>query len=289
MLSSYGNVNGERTYYNLVNLAGVLDIGCKIFKGADNALNNKPAVFTDYHGKNGLCGLELPGGRYPPPQFQSVNMSMAANLEGVYELAKEFGDIKYIAVGPLTNLAALFEAFPDCADYVSELIIMGGGFKVSNVANGAEYNFSMDADAVKKVLSTPVKKIIAPLDMTHKLAFSLEEIEDIVGMSRETSKKSACVEAFEIFAELFYLNYETAVKHYEAGAIIHDAATLAYLLDPGKCELREYKISSDEYGAIQKAEKAEKDEAGCWAWIIENIDRAFVKNMLKETFGRLKV
>jgi inosine-uridine nucleoside N-ribohydrolase len=145
----------------------------------------------------------------------------------------------------------------------------------------------MDAEAVKKVLESPMKKIIAPLDMTHQTALSLEEIEEIAGISREKSKKSAHDNAFAVFTELFYLNYETAVKNGEPGAIIHDAATLAYLLDINKrekwekCELREHKISSDGYGAVKK------DSAGHSVLIIEKIEREFVKNMLKDTFGIL--
>lgn len=275
MLSSYGNVNGEQTYYNLINLANLLKIDCAVFKGASRALNGKPAVFTDYHGENGLCGLELPcamGGQITAVGHGSPTLQ---------QLIKEHGGIKYIAVGPLTNFAELLDAFPGCVSYIDELIMMGGGFAVSNVERGAEYNFSMDACAVKKVLTSPVKKILAPLDMTHQFALSLEEIEDITGISRETSQKSAYDNAFAVFAELFYLNYETSVKHGESGALIHDAATLAYLLDKNKCELREYKVISDGYGAVKK------DSAGYPVSVIEKIDREFMIETLKETFGRL--
>jgi inosine-uridine nucleoside N-ribohydrolase len=269
MISSYGNVNGEQTYINLTSLANLLKIDCGFFKGALKPLGDKTTVFTDYHGKNGLCGLEL-----PEAQRASVK-----NMYDMHELIKKHRDIKYIAVGPLTNAALLLEA--DCADYISEFIIMGGGFEISNVEHGAEYNFSKDAEAVKKVLSSPVRKVLAPLDATHQTVLDLEEIEDIIGISRETSKKSAYIDAFSVFAELFYLNYETSIKHGSSGAIIHDAATIAYLLDKNKCTLREYKISSDEYGAVKK------DSAGYPVLVIEKICKEFFKDMLKKTFETL--
>jgi len=167
-------------------------------------------------------------------------------------------------------------------NYISELVVMGGGFEVTNSPNGTEYNFSMDAEAVRKVLASPVKKIFAPLDMTHKLAFSLDEIDAIVGTNKN------------VFTELFYLNYETAVKHGESGAVIHDASTVAYLLDAydaysayrdkkdkWECEIREHNIVCDSYGAIRK------DSAGCPVKVIENINKDFMRGMLRETFNKL--
>lgn len=277
IISSYGNINGEQTYDNLIKLAALFQTDCKFFKGAFNPLSGKPAIFTDYHGKNGLCGLEIEN------TTEVYGDEFAKNPENMYKLIKKRGNIKYIAVGPLTNFAILLEKFPDCTDYINELIIMGGGFTISNVEHNAEYNFSMDAEAVKKVLELPMKKIIIPLDVTHELAFSLTEIEDIVGVSRKESKNLIYDNPFAVFAELFYLNYETAVKHGNFGAIIHDAATFAYLLDKNKCELREYNIISNEYGAVKK------DSGGELVYIIEKIDREFVRNMLKETFERLKL
>ena len=269
MVSSYGNVDGEQTYFNLINLAGLLKLECGFYKGMLAPLNGEPAIFTDYHGKNGLCGLEL----------KSVGSGVVLNLEKLYELIKKRGNIKYVAVGPLTNTALMLE---NCADYISELIIMGGGFEIFNTEHNTEYNFSMDAAAVKKVLESPVKKIIAPLDLTHQTSFDLCEIEDITGISREESKRLARDSAFAVFTELFYLNYEASVKYGEPGAIIHDAVTIAYLLDRNKCGLRECKISWDEYGAVKK------DSSGEPVLIIEKICREFFKEMMKETFSKLK-
>ena len=262
LISTYGNVDGEQTYSNLVNLAGILNINCEIIKGnlTPFGKDKDSLVYTDYHGKNGLCGLEL-------PTAPVGNGAPAVPLPSVYDMIKKHKPIKYIAIGPLTNISELLEKFPDSVNYIDELIIMGGGFDVSNMENDAEFNFSMDPVAVRKVLASPVKKVIAPLDMTHLLAFSLSDIEDITGANRD------------ILAKIFYLNYETSVKHGNQGAIIHDATTLAYLFDKSKCDLQSYKIISDEYGAVRK------HSDGYSVTVIEKIDREYIKNLLRGVFA----
>ena len=273
LVSTYGNVDGEQAYTNLLNLAGILNIAGDFLKGSLYPLGKYSFTPTDYHGKNGLCGLILPTARRERPAKDF--------LQNLYNIIKQYKNIKYIAIGPLTNLARLFDRFPDAADYIGELIIMGGGFEAANMPHNTEYNFNTDAAAVEKVLSSSGMKVIAPLDMTHKLAFSLEEIEYITSIKHELLTDDM-TDAFNALSSLFYLNYDAALKHGESGAIIHDATTLAYLYDNSKCDLREYQIRTDEYGAVSK------DEHSIRVFVIEKIDRDYIKNLLKETFNLLK-
>jgi len=257
-----------------MNLANLLKIDNNIIKGSLTPLDKEKdsLVFTDYHGKNGLCEIVL------PEMKREYNKDF---LEDIYDLLKKYKSVKYIVIGPLTNFAGLIDRFPDSVDYIDELIMMGGGFDVSNVEHNAEFNFSMDPAALNKVLASPVNKIIAPLDMTHQLAFSLTDIEDITGVKRELLSDDMS-KPFNVLANVFYLNYDTAVKHDEAGAIIHDATTLMYLLDKNKCDLRLYKMISDKYGAVTKYNN------GDYAVVIDKMDKYFVKEVLKEMFNSIK-
>lgn len=296
IISTYGNVDGEQTYNNLLNLAGLLKIDTHMIKGSLNPLKNKSFIPTDYHGSNGLCGLTL-------PFIQNVQVTDAKRepyngdfVRELYDIIKEREKIKYIAIGPLTNLALLLDRFPDSADYIDEAVIMGGGFKVSNMPHNTEYNFSMDPVAVRKVIENScVDKKIAPLDMTHEMTFSLADIEDITGVKRELlfndmndndTADMSC--PFNVLAKLFYLNYDTSIKHNEPGALIHDANTLAYLIDKSKCGLHQYKILPDEYGALTKNTDGDGDGIGHYAFVIEKMNRDFVKNLLTETFKAIK-
>ena len=279
-ISSYGNVDGEQTYSNLVNLANLLKIDCNILKGSLNPLGKDNFIPTDFHGENGLCGLKLILHGSKREEYNGNNDNRDF-LQKLYDALKEYKKVKYVAVAPLTNLAALFDRFPDSVNYIDELIIMGGGFGVSNMEHNAEYNFSTDPEAVEKVLKCPVNKIIAPLDMTHQIVFSLDDIENIVGVNRELLSDDMS-DPFNVLAKLFYLNYDTSVKHNNPGAIIHDANTFAYMIDKSKCTLQSYEIVPDEYGAVSK------HSSGYPALVIDKIDRNFIKELLRETFRVIK-
>lgn len=278
LISSYGNVNGEQTYNNLKSLAQLLDIDCTILKGSMNPINNSNITYTDYHGNDGLCGVQIPLTEQETTNINIVDKS--SGLNELYKIIKSKKHVKYIALAPLTNFVRLTEYYNDTIKYIDELIIMGGGFNYHNVKNHTEYNFSLDGYAVQEALNLPLKKTICPLDMTQKYAFSEKEIENIVGCSRNSVFKD--YSQFGIISQIFFKNYDTAILHNQTGAIIHDATTLLYLLNPDKCTTTTAKIKSDVFGAIKNCTDGE------FIKIVQNIDKAFLISTLKEMFKKLE-
>jgi inosine-uridine nucleoside N-ribohydrolase len=272
LISSYGNVDGNKTHQNLVNLTNLLGIHTKVLKGSLNPLEKNSSTPTDFHGTDGLCGVALP---------QCVYMDSAEDsIACLYEIIKYYQKIKYVAVAPLTNLAKLIERFPDVEQYIDEVIIMGGGFKIANVSYNAEFNFSLDGKAVQKVLQSSLNKVLAPLDMTYKTAFSIEEIADIISSDRNSSDERTY--AFLAMSQLLYRYFDTSIAHNEPGAIIHDATTFAYLLDPTKCSITEVSVVADYYGAIHASPTGSKIK------IIETVNKQFLKELLKGTYKNLR-
>ena len=272
LISSYGNVDGNKTHQNLVNLTNLLGIHTKVLKGSLTPLEKNNFTSTDFHGTNGLCGVTLPQCVYTD--------SAEDSLLCLYEVIKYYRKIKYVAVAPLTNLATLIERFPDVEQYIDEVIIMGGGFKIANVSHNAEFNFSLDGKAVQKVLQSSLNKVLTPLDMTHKTAFSIEEIADIISSDRNSLDERNY--AFWAMAQLLYRYFDTSIAHNEPGAIIHDATTFAYLLDPTQCSIEEVSVVADDYGAIHTSPIGSKIK------IIETVNKQFLKELLKSTYKNLR-
>ena len=272
VISTFGNVDGEQTLSNLVNLGHLLEIKCPILHGSLNPLGHDFSPRTDFHGENGLCGLVLPSVKRP---------SYAKSyLEKIYTILKSSSNVKYVAIAPLTNLSKLVDMYPDVIYHIDELIVMGGGFNVFNMEHNTEFNFCLDPVAAKKVLSLPIKTVLAPLDMTYKMAFSLKDIEDIVGIGREYLPKTID-NPYTVMSSLFYSNYYTSIRHHDPGSIIHDTTTLAYLINKSKCVINHFHFSVDEYGALSKK------SGDCEAFVIEDIDRNFLFTLLKETFQNI--
>lgn len=98
------------------------------------------------------------------------------------ELAVEFlykqlkaapGELTIIALGPLTNVAALLAKYPDCKPWIKRLVVMGGAVKVGY--NGKppaepEWNIKSDVEAAKAVFASGVPLTVVPLDATAHLS-----------------------------------------------------------------------------------------------------------------------
>ncbi len=270
MISSYGNVSNEQTYENLLKLEKLLKYDCPVFKGCNLPLFQTEVHFTDYHGTDGMCEVALPDIKQPMKELS------CDGLEGLYNLIKSYGTVKYIAIAPLTNFSKLLDRFPDIVNHVDELIVMGGGLNVFNVANNAEYNFSSDPIAVKKVLASNINITLCPLDLTHQLAFSIEEIEEITETEKGNVDKDLMPHS--IFSQIFYKNYDTAVLHGENGAIIHDITTLIYLLKPDLCDCNFKKIASNNFGSIYESDD------GRLVKVINSLPKSSVNLLLKNLY-----
>ena len=73
-----------------------------------------------------------------------------------------------VAIGPLTNIAALLAARPDLASRL-KLVIMGGALDRGNATPHAELNIWVDPEAAAAVLASPVEAEIVPLDITRRV------------------------------------------------------------------------------------------------------------------------
>jgi inosine-uridine nucleoside N-ribohydrolase len=81
-------------------------------------------------------------------------------------------ELTLLAIGPLTNIAALIDKHPDCKPWIKRLVLMGGAVKVGY--NGkppveAEYNVKTDIKAAQTVFRAGVPLLLVPLDATANI------------------------------------------------------------------------------------------------------------------------
>ncbi len=117
-------------------------------------------------GVDGLMGLTLPEGINPKPDRTAVELlqeTLAASAEPVTVLT----------LGPLTNLAELFQADPAAAQKIRTIYVMGGAVHVPGnlgAAYGntaAEWNLYIDPKADNVVLSSGAPVTLVGLDATN--------------------------------------------------------------------------------------------------------------------------
>ncbi|KQR00495.1 nucleoside hydrolase [Arthrobacter sp. Leaf141] len=157
-----GNVsaaNGARNTLDLLNLAGHPDIPVAV--GAhDPQAGTFHGGAPHVHGDNGIGGVDL------VPSDREPVKATAAEL--LVQLAHKYaGDLRLVAIGPLTNIAEALRLEPRLPELIAEVTIMGGAALVpGNISAVAEANIANDPEAAAEVLAADWNVTLVPLDVT---------------------------------------------------------------------------------------------------------------------------
>lgn len=194
-----------------------------IYIGEMAPLGGTYADAMDTHGSDGLGESFLPDVPGEFPEKPAVEF-----LEETLE--KEETDI--LALGPLTNLARLFQKRPELIRRVSRFVSMGGSFRShGNCSPVAEYNYWCDPEAAKicyDLSAEAGKKIeMVGLDVTRQIVLTPNLISY---MERLDKKTGGFVRKITGFYMDFHWEYEGII-----GCVINDPLAAAYLIDPSMC------------------------------------------------------
>jgi inosine-uridine nucleoside N-ribohydrolase len=128
-----------------------------------------------------------------------------------------------VPMGPLTNVALLFERHPDVRDRIERIVWMGGAIAEGNVTPAAEFNAFVDPEAAAAVFDSGIPVTMIGLDITHKALFDAGHAERLRGTG---AAGRAVAELADFFLEFHRQRYRFD------GAPIHDAMAVAHVIDP---------------------------------------------------------
>ena len=168
------------------------------------------------HGQSGLDGPAL-----PEPAFALSELPAVELLVKLIENSPQ--KVTIVAIGPLTNIAALLLCRPDLKQNIERLSIMGGG-TMGNWTPAAEFNIWHDPDAAKIVFNSGLPIIMAGLDVTQKAYVTREENEQLRAQGNKMSVLAA--ELIDFFSQYIY-----RVEGFP-GCTLHDPCAVAVLLHP---------------------------------------------------------
>ena len=145
-----GNVPLDLTLPNalrLVEIAGRVEV--PVAAGASMPLVRRLVTAHDFHGDNGMAGAE-----FPPPKIRPSAESAGDLIRRIVRSSP--GEISIVAVGPLTNIAAVLRADPGISPMIRRIILMGGSFSGGNITPSAEFNMYVDPEAAQVVFGAGV-------------------------------------------------------------------------------------------------------------------------------------
>jgi inosine-uridine nucleoside N-ribohydrolase len=216
-----GNQTLDKTTANAIRVLDFVGRGdVSVAAGADRPLVRERMVAEHVHGESGLDGPSL-----PPPARE------AEELHAVDFLAERIlgsGDpVTLVPVGPLTNIGLLLALYPEVAENVREIVLMGGAVAEGNVTPAAEFNVWADPEAAVRVFTSGLDVTMIGLDVTHKALLTPAHGERLRQAGRTGTLVAELLEFFTVYHRETY-GFE--------GSPIHDAVAVAQVVRPGIVE-----------------------------------------------------
>ena len=234
-----GNVTLEHTTRNALRVLDMIDRpDIPVAAGRAGPRVRDLSTAAVMHGESGLAG-PLP----VQPSRAADPMSAIEFIERTLEEAIE--PVTLVATGPLTNMADVVEQLPHLHHRIRELVIMGGAVELGNWTPAAEFNIWVDphaADIVFRAACVPLTTSDSPessdsadprrwgipltmigLEVTHRAWLGDEHADHL----RDRGPVGSFVaELLDHFVGFHQERFDWP------GAPIHDAVTIAHLIDP---------------------------------------------------------
>jgi len=229
----FGNVSVDKSTRNAQYILDVFGANTvDVAKGAGIPVVQAPLPHAEFvHGDDGIgnCYPDIPVKLNPEARHARLHNLSAADY--IVEHVRLYpGEISLIAVGPLTNIAQALEKEPNLPMLVKQLIVMGGTVdEPGNVSPVAEANFFNDPHAVDRLLVHDWPMVIVGLDVTHKVMMTdtlLARLRDEGGVTGDFLWRTSR------FYIDFYSGIGAAKDAAEPQCAMHDAAAVAYLVEP---------------------------------------------------------
>ncbi|NEJ70331.1 nucleoside hydrolase [Rhizobium phaseoli] len=153
------------------------------------------------------------------------------------------GQRRILALGPLTNMAAVALARPDLAARISDLVWMGGGVTSGNHTASAEFNALADPEALSIVIAHGLPLRMVDLDLCRKVLARPEDAEPV---------RSAGGANAELIADMFAGYISIGTSRGRPGMAIYDPTAAIAFVAPDVVSFRPARIDIELQGALTR-------------------------------------
>ena len=245
----YGNGPVEASTGNarrIIHAAGRADI--PIYQGAGKPLLRPPneGWASHVHGQDALgdCGYPLPPDGQPP-----VADGYAA-VEIIRSVMGSPGEITFLALGRLTNLALALSIEPGLVEAIAEVVVMGGAVSVpGNVSPVASANLYEDPEAAAIVYSSGVPLAQVGLDVCNMVTISQRRLDRIAASDNPAAR---LLSGATPFLQRSYVRRGLLAE--SDGARYNNMPAVAYAVDPGLFAAENYFVEIETISPITRGQ-----------------------------------
>lgn len=220
-----GNVDGHQATTNVLTLLDQLDPPKWPRVGAANISDRVPAADARHiHGEDGLGDAGLVGA-----ELHNQRPAEKVISEAVRESP---GEVTIVALGPLTNVAVALQREKELAGLIDQIIMIGGSVDgIGNISPAAEFNMYCDPEAARVVFASPTTKTLIPLDVTQRVAISLDFVNEL---------PSATTRAGALMRKIVPFLFRSCRRELGQESIyLHDVLGILYVVHPELFETKE--------------------------------------------------
>jgi purine nucleosidase len=233
-----GNQTLERVTHNarmVATVAGVTEV--PIVAGSARPLVRELRTAPEIHGESGLDG--------PPPIEPTVELTTGHGAQFLAEtVLANPGTVTVVPTGPLTNLALALRLYPEIAEAVERVVLMGGSYTRGNTTPAAEFNIYVDPEAADAVFTADWDLTMIGLDVTHLALYTPQVGERLATIDTRAARWMAQLLTF--FGE----SYKTS------GGMgtppIHDAVAVVSVIDPSLVTTRDARVEVETAGRLTR-------------------------------------
>lgn len=224
-----GNVSIEKVTKNLLKLLPFYGKKVPVAVGASRPLIREAIDASGVHGKTGMDGYDF------PEEDHSLLLEETAVQAMARVLTESTEKITLVPIGPLTNIAILLREYPEVADKIDEIVLMGGSVGRGNAGVYSEFNIKVDPEAAKIVFESGLPIVMCGLDVGLKALVYPEDSEIIKDMNPVGNM------FYSLFKAYRGGSFKTGLKMY-------DSCAVAYLLKPEMFEVEETFVGIETQG-----------------------------------------
>ena len=212
-----GNQTIEKVTENALRLSSFWGIHAPVAKGAPVPVVREPLTASEIHGANGMGGVEL------PVSGEQAQEHAVLFLKQLLDALADGEKATLVPTGPLTNIALLLRVFPETADKIEEIVLMGGAACGGNITPTAEFNIYEDPEAAAMVFDSGLPIVMCGLDATGKCGLDRAAAAALAESAEPASRTIGAMVQFYLTGEAY---------GGQPMASIHDAVPFMYMLHP---------------------------------------------------------
>jgi len=231
-----GNVPAEQATRNVEAIVELLDPPRWPRIGAASPPDHgQPVDGRRVHGPDGLGGAN-----FTVAELHNLRPSEKVILDA---LRSEPDDITLVTLGPLTNVARVFQRDPALSAQIGQIVMMGGAVSgPGNITPAAEFNIYCEPEAARTVFLSHSTKTLIPLDVTNSVVMTFDLLDRLPDESTRVGRllRKILPPVFRAYRQEFGLE----------GIHVHDAVALTAVTEPELFTFEEMAVDVETMGEL---------------------------------------